>query len=379
MAFLFILCSTLGSLSGLVALRFPSTRWLLLLPITLFATLSLKYSVQFTGNGSYDSIVSMTVIIWYLHITSFLFLQPVSIAAYRPEPNWRGAWRMLFNGRLNNVPMTSSKEKSGPNPHRNASKEPAASRQSFLLSRALSLLSMYVFMVIYYDLINVPALVFDQFPPRPEDYSKLRTRVFFRRLPNVTAYEICFRSWGVYKSIFDEYWALTGAYYCLSIIGVGIGLEEREDWPALYGSLLDNATTVRGFWSGFDHRLAYHPLLAYARRITQLLGMQRARTSTYRYTVNFIVCFISGCFHMLHEWMYGEDCGLHWTLWWFCMQPLAMCFEAVVRSGLARSGLKVDARLKRLVGYCWVFAWMFWSLPKRFYQRCGPMPAVSAI
>lgn len=99
-----------------------------------------------------------------------------------------------------------------------------------------------------------------------------------------------------------------------------------------------------------------------------------------RFLKNWIVFAMSAVMHELVDWKLYPRCAYSRSLSWWLMQPMAFILEGVVghcwRSSLARKGVSRSRAImifERVAGYCWVFAWMFWSVPKRAYPliQCG--------
>lgn len=385
----FTLSSVAYSIFSLLALQsHPRIRWLYLFPITALALISLWLSRGVTALPVYNAQASMTVILCYLHITNILYIEQYRLPTQATpqhqhlqwKADWKGAWKILYNAQRNDiVPAQDSKSitsKTDDNP----SELPilpttmrSYDRRVFLCKRTLSLLSIYAVMVLYHDLIDVPGYL----AITAVDYLPHHV-VFLRRLPlfaspnavPITSREVCIRAFIVVDGIIDQRLTLIGLYYLLSLIFVGIGLDQPEDWPRLFGDL-SSATTVRGFWSRSHHRLGYYALRAYARLIARHVLPPRAkRTVLHRYVDNIFVFVLSGALHVFHEWLYGA-CARRWTMWFFVVQPVAMVVEASVQWIARETGVckLLGERSARAVGYCWVFAWLFWSLPRRIYPK----------
>jgi glyoxylate utilization-related uncharacterized protein len=159
---------------------------------------------------------------------------------------------------------------------------------------------------------------------------------------------------------------LTGLYILLSLVFVGLNIDTPQDLPGLYGSIFD-ATSMRNFWSKFSHRLVYRPLSTFAAVIIDNILWTLPRGSLVRrYALNTTVFIISGAVHVFLEGLHGT-CGVRYTMFWFSIQPLAFVLEAAVQyTGLHNV---VGKKISRVVGYCWVFMWLFCSIPKRAYPK----------
>jgi hypothetical protein len=92
---------------------------------------------------------------------------------------------------------------------------------------------------------------------------------------------------------------------------------------------------------------------------------------------NLLVFALAGLMHVGIGWRMGTRCG-HGNefLWWmgnFCAIVAEMAVSAVsegLRKSMGWGRLKV---VERVVGYLWVFGWLFWSLPKNHWRKlmCG--------
>jgi hypothetical protein len=158
----------------------------------------------------------------------------------------------------------------------------------------------------------------------------------------------------------------TGLYILLSLAFVSLNIDAPQDWPGPYGSIFD-ATSMRKFWSSFNHRLVYRPLSTFAAVIIDNVLWTLPRESlARRYALKITVFILSGAVHIFLEGLHGT-CGVRYTMFWFLIQPLAFVLEAVVQhTGIQHVAGK---NLSMLVGYHWVFMWLFWSIPKRVYPK----------
>jgi hypothetical protein len=99
---------------------------------------------------------------------------------------------------------------------------------------------------------------------------------------------------------------LTGLYILLSLAFVGLNIDTPQDWPGLYGSILD-ATSMRNFWSKFNHRLVYRPLSTFTAVIidSSLCNLPRESLAK-RYALNTTVFLLSGAIHFFLEGNYAR-------------------------------------------------------------------------
>jgi hypothetical protein len=76
--------------------------------------------------------------------------------------------------------------------------------------------------------------------------------------------------------------------------------------------------------------------------------------------------------HGVVSWRLGNQCAFDRHLSFWLLQPLAFVLEGLVTAYWKRwkarilPGLetKTVARFESVIGYVWVFVWLFWSAPK---------------
>jgi len=343
-------------------------RWLYLCPISCAASSSIYFALDSLSVPGYNGILSITALLCYFHILSLVYIENHQLSNQNSSP-WSATWKVLYR---RGSPKRHSKTKHGPST--DVSKEMEIGipvikqRWQFVYSGALHLLGMYVAMVVYYDIFNVPSY----FEVKETDMF-LEATVFFRRFPYITSTdipitkrEVILRACMVFSSTFEEYMQLTGIYLLLSLAFVGLYIDAPEDWPGLYGNILD-ATSMRSFWSKFDHRLAYRPLSSFSALIVDNIFWSLPKSSkARRYAVNVTVFLLSGAMHVFLEVLHGS-CGLRYTMFWFFIQPLAFIIEEAVQWTELQH--RIGKKISKKVGYCWIFMWLFWSIPKRAYPK----------
>ncbi|KAK3312231.1 hypothetical protein B0H66DRAFT_608514 [Apodospora peruviana] len=196
-------------------------------------------------------------------------------------------------------------------------------------------------------------------------------------------------------------------------IGSGLGLNQPEEWPPLFGSLFDCYTTAN-VWGKFWHQYLRQPCLGFSRRLVELLHVPRR--STLAYLIHLTNAFlISTFFHVLSV---GTVAGGYYPLRslisdmsiFFMLQPVGAMIEGAVMALFARyvwapkgkGGPEGTTRRSRIaevvipsvcqgVGYVWVVCWFFvtsfwfvkgyagvgtqnWKLPYSIMERvlvCG--------
>jgi hypothetical protein len=92
-----------------------------------------------------------------------------------------------------------------------------------------------------------------------------------------------------------------------------------------------------------------------------------------RYIKIFIVFLISGLIHLAPDLAVGIPFKETNAVSFFTMQALGIAMEDFVQHINRRLGLVTNPLLKRLVGYAWVGAWLFWQAPKWSYPTARYM------
>lgn len=155
---------------------------------------------------------------------------------------------------------------------------------------------------------------------------------------------------------------------------VGLGVDAPGDWPPLFGDPWQ-AWSLRRYWGVFWHRLAYRTYVGYSKSVADgVLGLRRGGVA-YGVWVAFFVFCLSGLAHAVAARCTGLVCGYWNDARWYLMNFAAMGLEEVVWRLVGFPDSKRGAWLSRGIGYCWVFGFQFWSLPKAHYAKvhCFPL------
>ncbi|KAK1833591.1 hypothetical protein QBC39DRAFT_44039 [Podospora conica] len=122
-------------------------------------------------------------------------------------------------------------------------------------------------------------------------------------------------------------------------VGVGLGLNKPEDWPELFGDLVE-CWTVANVWGGFWHQYLRQPCLGFSRRINEVLGIPKR--SPVAYFVHLVTAFtIAAFFHVLSLAPLSPGWYPFGTLVsdmciFFLLQPIGTMFELGVMTLFAR-------------------------------------------
>ncbi|MCJ1344594.1 hypothetical protein MMC31_002797 [Peltigera leucophlebia] len=383
-------CFSISTFSALVALNAPQPCRPALLGIVIaFAILAFRSITYLTDAADRASILGLFILIWLSHITTTLCVEEHTLPRQGRSWDWQAAYKMVWNGRwlrtgeqgLNlgkDAPPdgTSFRENKRPMDLQRwtfpSEKDAKFSRRrSFLLKRLCSVVTIYGLNRLYWKLFLEPhptvfqPLDFSDFLPSKESY--------FRRIHTVTLRETIIRFGAVFHFVWSAWAVFTGAHDILAFLFVGIGLDEPDDWPPLYGSP-GQMYTIRRFWGKFWHRLVRRTYLSWGALFSQKLLRLRRHSTLDRFVTSFTVFFLSGVVHALVTWQIGFSCGYSEDIAWFCLNFAALMAEEGVQWLIIRLFGTWNGNVSKIAGFLWVFAFFFWSLPKTEYPKilCAP-------
>jgi len=381
--------------STIALLSKQSSRPALCLPALTFGLLSFLHLNDITSDVHQASVLGLFVLIWLAHIINVLLVQKHVIPATSGSQRWHAAYKMLFNSRW----LDTSKQAPNIRMRKTILKshigvkwrlcpslgdkitaiatgsvsENLLQRYAFLAARALS-----AFIIYSINRIYLHCILFKSYPNLYEplhisDFSSVKQmylRRFFVADGDLTIRETVLRTLLVFHFVWSAWATFTFLHDALAFIFVGIlGLDEPEDWPPLYGAL-SQAYTIQNFWSRFWHLLAYRTYTSYSTVLSQYVFMLRPRSATDRLCKHFFVFALSGMVHGLVTRKLGL-CGYWEDVQWFCLNFVAMAVErTVLAAGYRAFGHNAIRHAGwKFAGYIWVFAFMFWSLPKSQYPK----------
>ena len=352
--------------------------------LALFLTLSwltFRNILVIFPNPDHASCFGIFILIWCSHIVHAVLIEkykinlphsPGSTARYPTEKveyvntysisNWVATYKILYNFRWI---KTSNATPSIPGPRR------YTSRYRFLATRLGSVLAIYTFNH-YYNLVltTAPISAHDFFSEREHALS---------RLSQITLRESIIRTFFIFHFVWGSYAEFEIVHQLHALISVLVGIDDPEDWPPLFGSIKDTYN-LRHFWGKFWHRLVYRSYGAYGRLLSHKVLRIKTGSPMDRFVRNGTVFFLSGCVHAAVTWRLGFTCGYWGDVSWFMGNFLAMyaeeAFFASVTVCLGEDVWKrpVVKTWGKVMGYVWVAAWLWWSLPKTMYPKLRCMP-----
>lgn len=398
----------LANASGLTGLACPARyRLLWILSMSITSILAFQHLGDIPTSADVASTIGLFIIIWNAHVLS-IFTSPhqpswkeTSIAHpvqerdgdktnYQDNWQWKHAYKMLYNSRWIGtsveVPGTRAAHAEPIKPVETEKRYHLAvfwhkRLEKYLLSPRIGFLIKQIRRLLVIAAVNKflsAALIAPQhnaFQPLQIHDINSSHDSYFCRIGAVTVRETSIRLVTVLCFIWNAYSNLTALHAALSIIFVVLlRLDIPEEWPPLFGDLA-KAVSIRRFWAGFWHSLAYRPYAAIARfLIDSLLGLKK-QNPLYLPVRNLTIFMCSGISHALVAQQL-LPCGAEEEVWWFAVNFAMVVLESVFGFVVKKVGLRPSGRVGRsmwrLGGYFWTLGFMFWSLPKvQFRQlRC---------
>lgn len=337
--------------------------------------------------------IAMFVLFYISHMTCALCMEKYLL----PKPlgkafDWRAAYKMLFNARwigtyrqAPDIHSSAEAEKDLESPYLGPSEVYTAYPMSdfkafirsprfrFLRNRIISLATIYAIDQGYEYLFNI---VLPQYVNPINAYDMLPSKhSYFRRLTTVTLRESLIRVWMVLYWTWYSYSLYTSLHDILAFIFVSIGLDDPEDWPALYGSISE-ATSIRGFWGKFWHRLVYRSYTSYGKFISLNVLRLPRKSMTGKLFINGFVFVLSGVVHAVTLRQLGFTCGAMSEVRFYSSHYLAILAETAIQAAFKRltKGYRVNGVVMKAVGYLWVFGFLFYSVPKSQYPKIFCLP-----
>ncbi|PVH94406.1 hypothetical protein DM02DRAFT_539505, partial [Periconia macrospinosa] len=196
----------------------------------------------------------------------------------------------------------------------------------------------------------------------------------------VTRREFKVRAYQAFDIIFDDIFLFPLYHDVCAVIFLSIGLDESWEWPPFFGPITE-AYTMRRYWSHFWQRTIYRSFGTHSSLfLRKVLRIENQRTAFARIVNAFGVFGLSAIMHAMVSAKEGGQCAWGRSMLFWIYQPCAFMLEEAVQAvwgrlkrgfGVKESGLVKG--LQRVVGYCWVCAWLLWIAPTRTNSlvNCG--------
>ncbi|KAL8822488.1 MAG: hypothetical protein Q9191_006780 [Dirinaria sp. TL-2023a] len=187
---------------------------------------------------------------------------------------------------------------------------------------------------------------------------------------------------------FGAYWTIQGYYCYWSFLGVLLGLSRPQLERPIFGSVIEEAYTLRGFWGKGWHQVMRRRLVAGADWLTyEALRLPRLGTGAgsgevsrfsgfvrllTKYTHLTIVFWISGIFHGTIEVAQGLEWRESGATSFFLLMAVGIMIEDAVHWVWSLTDEDKTVRKKgklwtKAVGYLWVVFWFSVATPYYAY------------
>ncbi|OQD89032.1 hypothetical protein PENANT_c003G00522 [Penicillium antarcticum] len=197
------------------------------------------------------------------------------------------------------------------------------SRGAFLVLQLSKLLTYYIIQT------KISPAVFDEIviDILPDEVAPYQQSLW-RPLDDFTARECLNVIFVTFSSFWTTFVYLDGTNALMSIFLVGIGLDDPEDWPPLFGNL-SQAVGLRKFWSRFWHTLPMKPYRSFGEYISLRIFRLSPRSFAHKSTNAFVAFLLSGAAHALVDWLRGSP---DWRLdfYWFLLNFLGCMGESLL-------------------------------------------------
>ncbi|KAG9240637.1 hypothetical protein BJ878DRAFT_277429 [Calycina marina] len=391
---------SLSMFSGIVGINSPQKyRPYILIPVISFAVLAFrKISDSNFGIEGTES-VAMFIAIYISHITTVLCVEQYHLPT-KPGVtfNFVGGYKMLFNCRwlgtsrqapdihrdqlvatkeeeeLNGEPATITSSSLALEVVRQLHSILRTPRAVFLRNKALSLLTIYMINQVYwygmFELLHSLDMGLEGTDFLPSKVS------YFRRIHTVTLRETLVRVWLVCYWTFYSVGLYTGFHDVLAMFFVGIGLDTPQEWPPLFGSI-KQATSIRGFWGKYWHRLVYRSYTSYGVFISKHILCLPRDSFVGKMFISLYVFVMSGTAHSIAVRQLGFTCGFWEEIVFYSCGFVGILLETMAMAAFKRlsGGYKVNKQVGNIIGYMWVFMYLFTTVPKSQYPKLWCQPA----
>ncbi|KAJ5021156.1 hypothetical protein J3E71DRAFT_186324 [Bipolaris maydis] len=204
----------------------------------------------------------------------------------------------------------------------------------------------------------------------PDSYVKEDHIHFFSRLPSSLHYrEVYWRTEEAFSWNMPTKWLYESYHSIFAALHVALGIDGPEEWGlGAYGNL-SAAWSVRRYWRHYWHNYIYHSFSGHVKCVTRG-WLRMPRNTLTRLLENMLVFFLSGLMHSAVRWQVAPWGDIWAITFMYTSQMIPLVIEGGVIycwSKARRSlGYGPDAkwinRFEYAIGYCWVFAWQFYSI-----------------
>ncbi|KAF4918612.1 Acetyltransferase ataH [Colletotrichum viniferum] len=210
-----------------------------------------------------------------------------------------------------------------------------------------------------------------------EDHKSAIIRRFLRG-DHIEPREFWVRVYFAFESMWAAYNWYNRAHLLCALFFVGLGIDEPEEWPPMFGDIRQ-AWNIRRFWSKYFDRLIYRTVCGTGEMMMQVVGLGRGPfMGKKRWLLNCLVFTISGFFHAYTDYLAGITCGFWWEVFaWvanFVIIALETLFLHYLKTYCPRVYHALSGKVGKTIGFVWGFSWVWWITPKSQFValRCIP-------
>ncbi|KAF9024661.1 hypothetical protein BDZ89DRAFT_115711 [Hymenopellis radicata] len=147
----------------------------------------------------------------------------------------------------------------------------------------------------------------------------------------------------------------------VTLISVALHLSRPEDWTHSFGYWSD-AYTIRRFWGRVWHQYLRGFVSAHGKFLARRVLNLQPGTNFSSYVQLYVAFVLSGIMHWVAEYTAGMEWTKSTSVAFFVMQATGIAFEDGVIAA-ARKLAVGKPRCIHVLGYSWVLAWFYLTLP----------------
>lgn len=361
-----ICCFGAASLLTIVSLRWRRrNRLRSIAPICLLSFLSLASAHQLSWPLGLDTTLASVVVFYLPYSIKLLAFDEHAMNPELSTYDWRlvDCYRTWNNPRM--LPLRLS-------PFERTEPCDWKSRARFMLHQAIKAAALWAFHYFVFQklltraLSNIVAADFSpamELPPFDKTFllslHQLRVRVFMSF------------QWIWIAFFFLEFYHSLMAMVFVSILG----FDQPEDWPPLFGNPLE-ASSLRGFWGRFWHRLTIPTFHHYSVLISRKLLRLRPGSRSEKTVIPWLIFTMSGLSHCLVGWALNDAAPSRDVLF-FELNFIAAAVETMVsKAQLSGTSMKRFTQaswlLSKSADFAWVALFFFCTAPMWTYPKVYP-------
>ncbi|KAL2209712.1 hypothetical protein CC79DRAFT_1367887 [Sarocladium strictum] len=253
-------------------------------------------------------------------------------------------------------------------------------RLLFAAQRMSKVVALYLLDVhIIQKLIMRPVMLKIQLSDVGPDKEILLRRLLFSGTTTFSSFDVALRLLLPLQWLWWNFLYLERYHDCLAIIFVSIlQSDSTESWPPLFGNITE-AYSVKRFWGKFWHRIVANRLALLALPLSRHVFRCRPGSTLDKASIAFGIFLFSGLGHALVAWRAGEGHVLRDVFFYVANFGAATAEVVLQRMGRRwkitsflvnveeeqqRKYSSVLRLAVRALGYCWVYLWFVWVLPR---------------